>query len=255
MPNSIKKNIIIVGYPKSGTTWLSKLIAELVACPLQGDWGYEDLKPLWADGLTRVSEYQCFKSHHTHDEIKSISELPIHKIVYLMRDPRDIVISGMHFFNFSHFKKPVLSKKIFGLIHRIDKKITSKKQKKKQMISAVLYGAPLINRWLKTPWEAHYDGYKNTGILCIKYEDLLVSTTKETLKIMSYLNIDLTEEQIKDRIKKQSFEKQKEQASVKNNQDLKKRIRKGSSGYWKKEFTKTEIGLFKDNISTDQYKF
>ncbi len=96
----MKKNIIIVGYPKSGTTWLSRLVAELVSCPLQGDWGFEDLNAPYKEGQNRTSEFQVFKSHHTFQEIKSASNLDIHKIIYIIRDPRDVVISGVHYFNF-----------------------------------------------------------------------------------------------------------------------------------------------------------
>lgn len=255
MPHSSKKNIIIVGYPKSGTTWLSKLIAELAECPLQGDWGFEHLEQPYMEGLARSSEFQCFKSHHTYSEIGNVSKAPIHKIVYLVRDPRDVVISGMHFFSFSHFKKPFFNRFFFSLLSRISKKIISRKEKKRQMIHAVLHGAPFINQWLKTSWEDHYRGYQNTEALCIKYEDLLISPVKEAKKIMSYLAIDTTEKHIENCVRAQSFKKQKEKANTYNNEALKKIIRKGSSGYWKNEFTEKEISLFKDKIVMDQYNF
>ena len=41
-----KKNIIIVGYPKSGTSWLSRLVAELIQCEFLGDWGYDKDKDM-----------------------------------------------------------------------------------------------------------------------------------------------------------------------------------------------------------------
>jgi len=58
-----KRRILICGYPKSGNTWLTRLVAELVGCPVSGLWmctkNTTDNK-----GQTRISEYECFKAHH-----------------------------------------------------------------------------------------------------------------------------------------------------------------------------------------------
>ena len=32
----IKNNIVIAGYPKSGNTWLTRLVAEVLKCPVVG---------------------------------------------------------------------------------------------------------------------------------------------------------------------------------------------------------------------------
>jgi len=174
-----KKNIVIVGYPKSGTTWISRLVAELIDCPLQGDWGFDDLDQPYMQGLERDSEFECFKSHHTYETIKDISEKKIHKIIYVIRDPRDIVISGIHFFDFIPKKVQAVIKAlpkggtVYGFLKKPLHIVWGVKTRKKQMINAVLYGSSSPNKWLKTSWNDHYKGYQNTNVHIVKYEDLI----------------------------------------------------------------------------------
>ena len=116
MVKSDSVNIVVVGYPKSGTTWTSRLVAELLKCPFYGNWGFDNTKDHFlVEGQERISRYICYKSHHSYENLFSCWDLKPNKIVYVIRDPRDIVISGMYFFD-SFFGKtlgPNLLKKIF----------------------------------------------------------------------------------------------------------------------------------------------
>jgi len=236
-----KKNVIIAGYPKSGTTWLSRLVAELIACPLIGDWGYVNMSPPYSEGSNRNSEFQCFKSHHSYKEIFRASDLPIHKVIYIVRDPRDVVISGVHYFQFipSHLK--LLN---IGPIKRMLYRVTSKKERKRQMINAVLEGNGSINQWLSSSWISHYKGYSSEEILLVRYEDLLENPTKECNRIVNYLDFNTTKEEIAMSIHLQSFNKRRDDVKTKTNRSFKNLLRMGSSGYWKEEFSEHEVELF-----------
>jgi len=245
-----KKNIVIVGYPKSGTTWLSRLVAELVSCPLQGDWGFEELEAPYKEGFERKSEFQVFKSHHTFQEIKSASNLNIHKIIYIIRDPRDVVISGIHYFNF--LPRLLAEKGKTSTINRVLRKtynkLVSNKEKKRQMIDAVLNGNKKINPWFESSWKEHSSSFLNNDILIVKYEDLVDSPEIESQKILNYLEINKSEEHIKKSVISQSFQKRKIKDSAKKDSHQKKLLRKGTYGNWKESFTKGEITLFKNKL-------
>ena len=105
-----KRNIVIVGYPKSGTNWLSRLIAEVLQCNFLGDWGFDTINASRIERNNNTSEFQIYKSHHIINDIKNASDKEISKIIYIVRDPRDIVISGAHFFSFPSAINSILRK-------------------------------------------------------------------------------------------------------------------------------------------------
>ena len=242
-----KKNIVISGYPKSGTTWLSRLVAELVSCPLQGDWGYEKLEAPYKEGMNRDSEYQTFKSHHNYQKIEEVSNLKIYKIIYILRDPRDITISGVYYFNF--LPKLLVEHKINYKINKVLRKtynrLVSNKEKKRQMIQAVLYGNGKINSWLTYSWKEHFTPYFNNNILFIKYEDLIDNPVTISKKILDYLGVEQSHKHILDSISNQSFQNRISRDVNKKDKHQKKLLRKGTYGSWEHELTNEELKLFK----------
>jgi hypothetical protein len=255
------KNVIIVGYPKSGTTWASSLVAELLDCPLRGDWGFDHITADFKEGQSRKSDYKCYKSHHTYLTIQAAASLPIHQIIYIIRDPRDIVISGVHYFNFLPRRLSFLRKSkwetLGKLARRLSAKFVSQNSKKQQMIDAVLYGNASVNEWLETNWSQHYKSYHNAGVTIIRYEDLLEHTEATCLSICKALGKEITQLHLGKSIQNQSFEHKKKQVVTEQHHYLNKLIRTGKSGNWKTEFSDEIVALFKKELSQSQeyYQF
>jgi len=242
------KNIVIVGYPKSGTTWISGLVSALIQCPLKGHWWHEEIDSLFTIDLHNDSKYRCYKSHHLGDEIFNISSKPIHKVIYVIRDPRDIVISGMHYFDFIptglHFIRNVDMGFLTVLIKKALNRLLPSDAKKKQMINAVLKGNYRVNEWLTYSWEDHINSYRHKDIFFIKYEQLLEKPQETCIQLLKYLEINTDQAHIDQSILEHSFARRKKKLQEENSPII-NLLRKGVIGSWKKHFTSKEIYFFK----------
>jgi len=230
------KNIIIVGYPKSGCTWIARLTAELVNCPVAGFWP-SCVNEIGCEGSRRDSEYRCFKAHHQFQNLDLQRRKGKCFIIYVMRDPRDIAVSGSRYFDFVNKKyRKILLKIPYGLgIYRrtIGKLIPSQKEKLDRVIQDLLYGKGTVGYWTNVSWKGHYKPYFDAGVLVVKYEDMLEFPERECKRILEYLNINRDEKYIKKAIYKQSFGKKKRDLLKKFKFRKAMFLKSGKKGQWK----------------------
>jgi hypothetical protein len=88
-------DVFLVSYPKSGNTWTRFLIANLVFPDRHPDFSninelIPDPEALPKRDLDRVPRPRYIKSHQYFDP-------RYQKIIYIVRDPRDVVLSEYHF--------------------------------------------------------------------------------------------------------------------------------------------------------------
>ena len=89
-----KRKIIVMGFPKSGNTWLARLLAEVFDCPSRGYLFSKDGKDPVIEGLNRQSGIEVYKSHHTCDidnlKLFKKSDIKLDNCIYIVRDIRDL---------------------------------------------------------------------------------------------------------------------------------------------------------------------
>jgi hypothetical protein len=104
------KNIYVVGYPKSGNTWLSRLLGSCLDSPVTG---IKTAKPLATEGFDRSGEY-FVRQLHLKPVTDSMPPFPSAvdnawwydwrirpqnnaHFVHIVRDVRDVIVSAHHY--------------------------------------------------------------------------------------------------------------------------------------------------------------
>ena len=94
-------DIIISGYPKSGNTWTTRLIAQCLNSPVIGYFNYAEVPEIAIEGLDRTGKFKVYKSHDLKSNILKIN--PAATIITIRRDPRETLASAYRYFNVKRY--------------------------------------------------------------------------------------------------------------------------------------------------------
>ena len=238
----VNKSILLVEYPKSGGTWLGQLIS-----------GYFDI-PFPRNKFPGFNR----SVYHGHYLPKN-NILNNKKIVLLVRDGRDVMVSLYHHQLLWNNKNRLHPKDV--LYHRKNVPFDDFENVKDNMEAFIKY--TFTNRPSKLQhytymgdWvefnQAWLDKIKkgNNNIYIIKYEDLLKDTYKAMHTMLKdFFKIeDVDEATLKEIVHKFSFENQtKRKQGVEQKESF---LRKGIAGDWKNYFTKEAEEEFMKHAQT-----
>jgi hypothetical protein len=210
----------LVSYPKSGNTWVRFLLANLLH---PGETvGFANINRLLpAPGvsskrfLRKLPRPRILKSHEPFD-------VRFRKVIYLIRDPRDVVVSEYHF----NLKKRYIDSAV------------SLEEFVKRFIAGETAG---YGSWWEhaASWIAARQG--NPAFLLVRYEDLLADPIGRTGKIAEFLGIQATQERLQSAVERSSADRmrklEKQQADqwtgTKNTRKEIPFVRAAKSGGWK----------------------
>lgn len=209
----------LASYPKSGNTWVRLLLNAYIygnndynnMTVVTGDvssYYYDSLSPI--KDLTREQSIllrpatllhmlakgaDIVKTHNANNQLLGVELIPdilTKRAIYIVRDPRDIVIS-----NANHFGTD------------IDKTID-----KLNDPCLGLDNEPTLS-YLNT-WQNHVKSWENSTFptLIIKYEDLWLDTDKELSKILKFIDIEPETERLKTAIELCKFERMRDKENV-----------------------------------------
>lgn len=220
--------VLIVGYPKSGTTFISRLVANLLNAPLKGYWNSEH-KEIATTGLDRQSAFECYKGHQSYEELEG--NMPDH-LIYVVRDPRAVCTSAANY-----FEKPLIPasdplSKIGNKLYSISK---GKKQSYVRAMHAILEGDAAVDQHLRLPWRAHLHPYLTQRVYTISYEDAVNEPHAVCVHLLHHLNIERSEAQIDKAIEQSSFDSMQAEFRAARNKEGLFLMRKGSTDSWRTE--------------------
>jgi hypothetical protein len=214
----------IVSYPRSGNTWTRFLIANLVF-PFE-NVTFANIERLIPDtssqshrALRHTPRPRIIKSHQYFDP-------RYRKVLYIVRDPRDIVLS---YYNFQRRSRQIADD--YPLANYVDDFVNAR------LISSD-WGS-----WGENVASWIYTRQNHSGFLLVRYEDMKRNTAQELQRIAEFFSLNTTPERIQRAIEASSSERMRELEQKQSNQWVAtKRHRKdipfvgtATSGRWQSE--------------------
>ena len=214
----------LVSYPRSGNTWTRFLIANLVYP--DKDVSFLNIERLIPDtssqsnrAMRRTPRPRLIKIHEYFDH-------RCRKVIYIARDPRDVVLSYYDFQRkYRHFEDG------YPLERYVDDCIQGR-------LSSAGWGTwgENVASWL-------YTRGKTKGFLLLRYEDMMEDPARELTRVAAFLGIDADPARIQNAVDKSSADRMREMEKRESGQWVATRnhrqdipfVRVAKAGGWKEK--------------------
>jgi hypothetical protein len=221
-------DVFIVSYPKSGNTWTRFLIGNLIHPEPPADFSninqiIPDPEALTKNQLARLPRPRILKSHQYFDP-----RYP--KVIYVVRDPRDVALSQFHF----HRKRKLLQDGA-SLGHFVTRFVAGKTS---------IYGSwgENVASWIATRRGQH-------GFLLLRYEDMIEDAAGELGKVAHFFELSVGPERIAQAVERSSSTEmrklEKQQAhlwsSTRDTRQDVPFVRAAKSGGWETELPEQSV--------------
>ena len=231
-----KRRILVVGYPKSGNTWLTRLTAELLGAPVKGFWNAPpEHREIAVEGEMRVADTEVYKGHQRCSAIRA--HVGFDDVIYVVRDVRDVAVSGAHYFS---FRPRSLAKRVAECAQRIRGR---ERRRVPDMLRVLAYGDAGVSEWCERPWNEHVDEYLDAGVFLVRYEDMLAAPERECHRLLAHLGVERSTARIRGAIAAQSFASAKRRFVERADLARAAFLRQGRAGTWRATLTPDEHAL------------
>ena len=170
---------------------------------------------------------------------------PDAKLVYIVRDGRDVLIS-------ERFRNLVEKSKF---LKQEDKRIIQELRKDQSQFTngtRSIFTETFIQRvakgWVRNLQQMEDEGKRSYGenYFSLRYEDLLAHPFDEMTKLWNFLSVKKTDTSLEAKIKTEMTSNPDEEWQTKRNEDIASFLPKGQAGNWTRLFTEKDKSVFKE---------
>ncbi|XP_074501449.1 amine sulfotransferase-like [Sebastes fasciatus] len=223
-------DIFLITYPKSGTAWMQQVLVQIIdaAHPDLAEDATNRVRVPWLEERTADNPFRerpdprIFGSHLPPDMLPQGVKAKQLKVVYVWRNPKDILVSLYHFaHSFVMLETP---------------------QSFDDFFQQFLDGNVYMGSWFDHVQEYHAARHQ-LNIHFAQYENMLKDLRGEVVKLCAFLGKKLTDEAIDHVVETSTFKNMKANPKAnykdfdKTNRYVKETMRKGKAGDWKNFFT------------------
>jgi Sulfotransferase domain len=230
-----KRRILVVGYPKSGSTWLTRLTAELLGAPVKGFWkaspGHDEIA---IEGEARVADMAVYKGHQPCAAVAA--EVDLTDVIYMVRDVRDVAVSGANYFSFGPRS---FMKRVTARLRRVYES-RCELRRVPDMLRVLAEGDAHVSEWCSRPWDECVNEYLDAGALVVRYEDLLAAPERQCRRLLAHLGVERSPASIRTAIAAQSFAAVKRKFLERADLARATFLREGRAGAWHTVLTARE---------------
>jgi len=233
-------DVVLATYPKSGTTWMSKILVELRAAMGSPKPKLEYLEfqrgPIACiDNIEKLADPRVYKTHLVVDYYKKPLAERKTKVIVVNRNVKDALVSFYHFYA----SNPFLGK-FKGSFSDFMEMVKVNR----------------VQNWFN--WVEGWWAYKeHANVLFLTYEDMKTDAAHEIRKVCDFLGYDVSDDTIADVAQKSSFSSMR--ADTELNEMLSRAadptispfLRKGIVGDWNNYFT-DELNNYVDSLYKDR---
>ncbi|MFI4854626.1 MAG: sulfotransferase domain-containing protein [Phycisphaerales bacterium JB065] len=226
--NHPHRNLLILGQPKSGSTWVHRMLADL---PGYVKWTPDNIK-VWTNHDLRRSDfippargYTVTKVHaQPSPENIAIVRDTQRPYIVTVRDPRDLAVSWAYF---------IANTKAVGYEDIHERTVGER-------IS--IYIDKVLSRILDWAIGWHDESSRTGQGLVLRYEQLLSDTHAQVKNAVEHMGVRVSESRLASIIDRHSFAKATGRQA--GQEDSKAFNRKGIAGDWRNHFTPEHIVAF-----------
>jgi len=220
-------DVFVVGWPRSGNTWLSRLLADVINCPCGGMY---NAAPLCAEGGERSRRHYVAQLHlkPTKEKLESVVpnayrfSIPMwdnEPIVHIVRDPKDIAVSVKYYWDLRTIM---------------------------DAINAMAFGKWPLS--VHGPWSTYVDSWMDIPVYRVRYEDLHYAPDSILSGFFEFYDLEYDRSRVSGAIERQSFKEKKKQIEERDGNTRPygatiqlKHMRRGKVGSWRREFTVEQL--------------